>query len=86
MKNFEAIQYMYPDAAFSMVNDDISTIAWRTEGITTPTQEEVNNAIAAMEAEEASKAAAKAANKESAQAKLAAIGLTPEEISALSNN
>jgi hypothetical protein len=86
MKNFEAIQYMYPDAAFSMVNDDISTIAWRTEGIATPTQEEVNNAIAAMEAEEASKAAAKAANKESAQAKLAAIGLTPEEISALSNN
>ena len=86
MKNFEAIQYMYPDAAFSMVNDDISTIAWRTEGIATPTQEEVNNAIAAMEAEEASKVAAKAANKESAQAKLAAIGLTPEEISALSNN
>ena len=86
MKNFEAIQYMYPDAAFSMVNDDISTIAWRTEGIATPTQEEVNNAIAAMEAEEASKAAAKAANKESARAKLAAIGLTPEEISALSNN
>jgi hypothetical protein len=86
MKNFEAIQYMYPDAAFSMVNDDISTIAWRTEGIATPTQEEVNNAIAAMEAEEASKVAAKAANKESAQAKLAAIGLTPEEIAALSNN
>jgi hypothetical protein len=86
MKNFEAIQYMYPDAAFSMVNDDISTIAWRTEGIATPTQEEVNNAIATMEAEEASKVAAKAANKESAQAKLAAIGLTPEEISALSNN
>ena len=86
MKNFEAIQYMYPEAAFSMVDDDISTIAWRTEGIATPTQEEVNNAIAAMEAEEASKVAAKAANKESAQAKLAAIGLTPEEISALSNN
>jgi hypothetical protein len=86
MKNFEAIRYMYPDADFSMVNDDISTIAWRTEGIATPTQEEVNNAIAAMEAEEASKVAAKAANKESAQAKLAAIGLTPEEISALSNN
>jgi len=86
MKNFEAIRYMYPDADFSMVNDDISTIAWRTEGITTPTQEEVNNAIAAMEAEEASKAAAKAAAKESAEAKLAAIGLTPEEISALSNN
>jgi hypothetical protein len=86
MKNFEAIRYMYPDADFSMVNDDISTIAWRTEGITTPTAEQVATAIAAMEAEETAKAAAKAANKESAQAKLAAIGLTPEEISALSNN
>jgi len=85
MKNFEAIRYMYPEANFSMVNDDISTIAWRTEGITTPTQEEVDNAIASMEAEEAAKVAAQAANKESAQAKLAAIGLTPEEIAALSN-
>jgi hypothetical protein len=86
MKNFEAIRYMYPDADFSMVNDDISTIAWRTEGITTPSAEQVAAAITAMEAEEAAKATAKAANKESAQAKLAAIGLTPEEISALSNN
>ena len=86
MKNFEAIQYMYPDAAFSMVNDDISTIAWRTEGIATPSDEQVAAAITAMEAEEVSKAAAKVAAKESAEAKLAAIGLTPEEISALSNN
>ena len=86
MKNFEAIQYLYPEAAFSMVDDDISTIAWRTEGITTPTQEEINKAIAAMEAETVAKAAAKAAAKESAQAKLAAIGLTPEEIAAVTNN
>ncbi len=86
MKNFKAIQYMYPEAAFSMVDDDISTIAWRTEGITTPTQEEVNNAIAAMETEEVAKAAAKAAAKESAQAKLQALGLSGEEIAALTNN
>jgi hypothetical protein len=86
MKNFEAIRYMYPDAEFSMVNDDISTIAWRTEGIATPTQEEVNNAIAAMEGEEAAKAAAKAEAKESAQAKLTALGLSSEEIAALTNN
>ena len=86
MKNFEAIRYMYPDAEFSMVNDDISTIAWRTEGIATPTAEQVAAAITAMEAKEAAKATAKAAAKESAEAKLAAIGLTPEEISALSNN
>jgi hypothetical protein len=86
MKNFQAIQYMYPEAAFSMVDDDISTIAWRTEGITTPTQEEINNALAAMEAETVAKAAAKAAAKESAQAKLTALGLSGEEIAALTNN
>jgi hypothetical protein len=86
MKNFEAIRYMYPEADFSMVNDDISTIAWRTEGITTPTQEEINNAIAAMEAETVAKVAAKAAAKESAQAKLTALGLSDEEIAALTNN
>jgi hypothetical protein len=83
MKNFEAIHYMYPNAEFSMVNDDISTIAWRTEGITTPTQEEVENAITAMEAADAAKVTELAANKESARAKLAALGLTPEEIAAL---
>jgi hypothetical protein len=86
MKNFEAIQYMYPEAAFSMVDDDISTIAWRTEGITTPTQEEINNAITAMEAEETAKVTAKAAAKESAQTKLTALGLSDEEIAALTNN
>jgi hypothetical protein len=86
MKNFEAIRYMYPDADFSMVNDDISTIAWRTEGITTPTAEQVATAIAAMEAEETAKAAAKTAAKESAQAKLTALGLSDEEIAAITNN
>jgi hypothetical protein len=86
MKNFDAIRLMYPEAAFSMTNDDISTIAWRTEGITTPTQEEINAKIKQVEDEEAANLTAKAAAKESAQAKLAAIGLTPEEIAALSNN
>jgi hypothetical protein len=85
MKNFDVIRLMYPDAAFSMVDDDISTIAWRTEGITTPTQEEIDAKIKQVEDEEAAKVAAQAANKESAQAKLAAIGLTPEEIASLSN-
>jgi hypothetical protein len=86
MKNFDAIRLMYPDAAFSMNDDDISTVVWRTEGITTPTQAEIDAKIKQVEDEEAAKVVAKAAAKESAQAKLAAIGLTPEEISALSNN
>jgi len=86
MKNFNAIRYLYPDAIFSMIDDDPHQITWVGQEFPIPTGEQLADAIAAMEAEEASKAAVKAANKESAQAKLAAIGLTPEEIAALSNN
>jgi hypothetical protein len=86
MKNFEAIRYMYPDADFSMVNDDLSTIAWRTEGITTPTAKQIADAIVAIETEKVTKAAAKAAAKLSAQAKLTALGLSTEEIAAITTN
>jgi hypothetical protein len=86
MKNFDAIRLIHPEADFSMTNDDISTIAWRTEGITTPTQEEINAKIKQVEDEEAAKVTAKAAAKESAQAKLTALGLSSEEIAALTNN
>jgi len=85
MKNFDVIRLMYPDAAFSMVDDDISTVAWRTKGITTPNQEEIDAKIKEIEDKAAAEVTAKAANKESARAKLAALGLTPEEIAALSN-
>lgn len=46
-------------------------------------REEIAAAFAATQAEEEAAAAAKAAAKASAEAKLAAIGLTPEEIAAL---
>lgn len=85
MKNFNAIQFLYPEAVFSMVNDDPNQITWVGQEFPIPTVEQLANAIASMEAEEAAKAAAQATNKESAQAKLAALGLTPEEIAALSN-
>jgi hypothetical protein len=85
MKNFNAIKFLYPDSEFSMVNDDVNQITWVGQSYPIPTAEELQSAIAAMEAEEVAKAEAQAANKESARAKLAALGLTPEEIAALSN-
>ena len=85
MKNFNAIKYIYPASEFSMVNDDVNQIAWVGQSYPIPTAEELQNAIAAIEAAEAAKAAELAANKESARAKLAALGLTGEEIAALSN-
>jgi hypothetical protein len=86
MKNFNAIQFLYPEAVFSMVNDDPNQITWVGQEFPIPTDEQLTNAIAAMEAEEVAKAAAKAAAKESAQAKLTALGLSDEEIAAITNN
>jgi hypothetical protein len=85
MKNFNAIKFLYPSAEFSMVNDDVNQITWVGDSHPIPNEEELQNAIAAMEAAEAAKVAAQTASKESAQAKLAVLGLTPEEIAALSN-
>ena len=85
MKNFNAIKFLYPEAKFSMVNDDVSMITWVGNSYPIPNEEELQNAIAAMEAAEAAQVAKLAANKESARAKLAALGLTGEEIAALSN-
>ncbi len=86
MKNFNAIRFLYPEAVFSMVNDDPHQITWVGQEFPIPTDEQLTNAIAAMEAEEVAKATAKAATKESAQAKLTALGLSSEEIASLTNN
>lgn len=79
MKNFDAIRYIYPDAIFSMVDDDPQKITWVGQEYDIPTAEQIASATAALEAE----AAAKIAARESALAKLAALGLTVEEIAAL---
>ena len=83
MKNFDAIRLMYPDAAFSMVDDNISTIVWRTEGIATPTQEEIDAKINQLKEAEISANTAKADVKATAMSKLQALGLTEEEAKAL---
>ena len=85
MKNFNAIKFLYPEAEFSMINDDVNQITWVGQSYPVPSAEELQGAIAAMEAAEAAKVTELAANKESARAKLAALGLTGEEIAALSN-
>ena len=82
----DALQSLRPGAEFTFNDDDLSTITWHTQGVTTPTQEEVNNEIKRLEEEAAQAVTAKADAKASAQAKLAAIGLTPEEIAAVTNN
>jgi hypothetical protein len=83
MINMKAIKYLRPDAEFVMTDDDPSTIVWHTEGVTAPTAKQIKDAIKAMEAEEATLIAAKAAAKASAIAKLEALGLDLDEAQAI---
>ena len=75
----KAIQSLRPGVEFTINDNDLSTIRWNVEGTTTPTQAEVDAKIVELQAEDAALQTA----KESGRAKLAALGLTAEEISAL---
>ena len=76
---FRAIRSLRLGAEFTMNNDDISTVVWHTEGITTPSQAEIDAKILELEAQDAAIINA----RQSALVKLAALGLTPEEIATL---
>lgn len=79
MSLFRAIQSLRPDTEFTMYGDDINNIVWHTEGVTTPTQEEIDAKIAEIDAEIEAKLNA----RQNALSKLAALGLTADEIAAL---
>ena len=68
-----------PEQEFTLNDDDISTIRWNSESVTTPTQAEIDAKTAEILAADAAKVEA----RRSALAKLAALGLTQEEIAAL---
>lgn len=79
MKNFDAVRYIYPDAVFSMVDDDLNKITWVGQEYPIPTAEQIANAISELHAAEVAKISA----RESALAKLTALGLTADEVAAL---
>jgi hypothetical protein len=83
MKNFEAVRYIYPDAIFSMVNDDVSMITWVGEEFPIPTKKQLSDAIKALENKETQDLADKEAAKNSALTKLQALGLTEAEAKAI---
>ena len=83
MKNFNAVRYIYPNAEFSMINDDVSMITWVGEEFPTPTKKQLNDAIKAIEDKEAQDLADKEAAKNSALTKLQSLGLTEDEAKAI---
>ncbi len=83
MKNFEAVRYIYPDAVFSMVNDDVSMITWVGEEFPIPTAKQLSDAIKAIEDKEEQDVLDKEEAKNSALTKLQALGLTEAEAKAI---
>jgi hypothetical protein len=78
-----AIQKLRPGAEFSFINDDYATIKWDVLDGNAPTQAEVDAAIEAIKQEEIQAEAEAAAKKAAAEAKLAALGLTADDLKAL---
>jgi hypothetical protein len=76
----DAIHKLLPNAEFVITDNTLGGLEFiKPKNAITPTQAEVDSAIVELEAEATARVAAKAA----AQAKLAALGLTVEDLQAL---
>ena len=82
----KALMSLRPNKEFSWSNDDLSTLVWHSPGTTTPTLDELNAEVARLEALEVQEKTDKETAQASALAKLSALGLSGEEIAAITNN
>lgn len=79
----KAIWKLKPNSEFSHSNNDYSTIKWDVLEGKAPTQAEIDAAIVQVKADEAQAVIDQAAAKAAAKAKLAALGLTADDLRAL---
>ena len=79
----KAILRLKPNAEFSHTENDYATIKWDVLDGDAPTQAEINSAIELVKADESKAQADKEAAKAAAEAKLAALGLTGDDLKAL---
>jgi len=79
----KAIKKLKPSAEFSFTDDDYSTIKWDVLEGDAPTKAQIDAAIEQVKADEAQAELDKAAKKAAAEAKLAALGLTADDLTAL---
>ena len=77
-----AIQTLCPDAEWTYYNNDLETIVW-LKGTNPPTVDEIRAQIPIAKAANKAALEAKAEAKATGKAKLAALGLTPDEVNAL---
>ena len=76
----KAIKSLKPNAEFSIIDSDYSTIVWDSLEGSAPSQADIDNAIKDIKATEATEAAAKA---EAKAALLDRLGITAEEAALL---
>ncbi len=79
----QAVASLRPGVEWSMNGDDVEGITWHTQGVTPLTTAEVEAEMVRLEASAVEAQAAKVAARESAVAKLAALGLNDVEINAM---
>jgi hypothetical protein len=78
----KAVKALAPDLDFRIENGDIDTIQ-SLNGAAIPSKKDIEDKIKVIEADEITNAAHAVAAKEAAQAKLAALGLTTDDLKAL---
>jgi hypothetical protein len=79
----DAIYKLKPTAQFSYENEDYSTIKWDFLEGEAPTQAEIDAALEQVKADKVIEIQARAEAKAAAEAKLAALGLTADDLRAL---
>ena len=79
----EAVASLRPDTEWVMYGDDVEGIIWHTENVTPLTQSEVEAEILRLQAIAESAEQEKIADRESAMAKLSALGLSDNEVKAI---
>lgn len=85
MRNYlmEAIFKLRPTAEFVIRDNDYSTIDWHILDGDAPTLAEVEAAIEQIKTDELAAEAKKESDRQAAQAKLEALGLTADDLKAL---
>ena len=79
----EAINLYNPKAQWTLLGDDYDTLDWHSVDIAKPTKAELENLLSQVEANKAQQEAKAATDKAAAEAKLAALGLTADDLKAL---
>ena len=79
----EAVTSLRPNVEWTMTDDDVENITWHTQGVTPLTTPEVEAEMVRLEQVAVEADSAKVAARESAVAKLAALGLNDAEVKAI---